>query len=212
MHATPLEIETLMTPEDWTSLPGDVRRRFAPHHAQVVYRGVLTVRHSWLGALFAWAAAPLGQPLLSRNRKDIETEVHVYPDGKGGVVWERWLLEAGQPANCVRSTKALGRSGGLEERTDRGLGMELDVFAADGALVFQSRRYFLQLGRFRVPLPSWATPGTCRVTHSNLSAELFRFTLEMRHPLWGTTFQQRGVFVDPVPCEKPRQTAQLVCV
>lgn len=212
MHAKPLEIETLLRPEDWASLPDSVRRRFTAHHARIVYRGVLTVRRSWFGALFAWAAAPLGQPLLSRNAQDIETEVHVYPDGKGGVVWERWLLEAGRTANCVRSTKRLDRQGGLEECTDHGLGMELEVFATAGALVFQSRQYFLQLGRFRLSLPSWATPGTCRVTHTNLGAELFRFTLEMRHPIWGTTFQQQGVFVDPMPPELPTQAAQLVCV
>jgi hypothetical protein len=212
MHAKPLEIETLLPSEDWASLSSDIRRRFAAFHAPVVYRGVLTVRRSWLGALFAWAATPLGQPLLSRNGEDVETEVPVYPDGRGGVVWERWLLEAGRPANCVRSTKGLGRGGGLEERTDRGLGMELDVFVTGGALVFQSRGYFLQFGRFRLSLPAWVTPGTCRVTHTSLSPQVFRFTLEMRHPFLGVTFQQRGMFIDPEATIAPKQAAQLALV
>lgn len=212
MYAKPLEIEDFLAPEDWGSLPGEVRRRFAAHGEAIIYRGAMTVQRSWLGALFAWVAAPLGQPLLSRNGEDIETEVHVYPDGKGGVVWERWLLEAGRPANCVRSTKQRGQHGRLEERTDRGLGMELDVFAANGALVFQSRGYFLQFGAFRLPLPSWATPGTCRVIHTNLGADLFRFTMEMQHPLWGKTFTQRGVFVDPVPCAAQGAMVQLELV
>ncbi len=208
MQIRPLEIERMMPPTEWASLSADIRRRFAAGHASVAYRGVLTVRRSWLGALFAWAAAPLGQPLLSRNGEDIETEVHVYPDGRGGVVWERWLLEAGRAANCVRSTKSLGRGAGLEERTDRGLGMRLDVFAANGALVFESRGYFLQFGCFRLPLPAWATPGTCRVTHTSLSPQVFRFTLEMRHPLLGLTFQQRGMFIDPEPVAGPAFTGQ----
>jgi hypothetical protein len=212
MHATPLEIETLLPREDWASLSADIRRRFAVHQAPIVYRGVLSVRRSWLGALFAWAATPLGRPLLNRNGEDIETEVHVYPDGHGGVVWERWMLEAGRPANCVRSTKSLGRRGTLEERTDRGLGMNLDVLVAKGALVFQSRGYFLQFGRFRLPLPAWATPGTCRVTHTSFSPHVFRFTLEMCHPLLGITFQQRGIFIDPVPPSAPGQVSRLANV
>lgn len=212
MHAKPLDIETLLPPGGWASLSVDIRRRFAPGHAPVVYRGALTARRSLLGAVFAWAAAPFGQPLFSRNGEDIETEVHVYPDGRGGVVWERWLLQAGRPAHCVRSTKAAGRRGGLEERSDRGLGMELDVFVADGALVFQSRRYFMQLGRFRLNLPAWAAPGTCRVTHTSLGPGLFRFTLDMHHPLWGATFQQHGMFTDPDLAAAPAQLAQPVSV
>ncbi len=212
MNAKPLEIESLVPPEDWASLSVDIRRRFAAGHAPVVYRGALTMRRSWLGALFAWAAKPLGQPLLSRYGEDVETEVHVYPDGRGGVVWERWLLEAGRPANCVRSTKGLGRDGGLEERTDRGLGMKLDIFVAGGDLVFQSRAYFLQFGRFRLYLPAWATPGTCRVTHTSFSPQIFRFTLEMCHPIWGVTFQQRGMFIDPEPGDQPEFADPLALV
>lgn len=193
-----LQIENLIPAEDWASLSPDIRRRFAAAHAPVIYRGALTIRRSKIGALFACLAAPLGQPLPHCAGEDIVTEVHVFPDAQGGMVWERWLLASGRPAARVRSTKQMGRYG-LEERTDRGLGMVLDVFVENGTLVFQSRGYFLTLGRWRLRVPDWAGPGICRVTHTSYSAELFRFTLEMRHPLAGLIFVQRGMFIDPDP-------------
>jgi hypothetical protein len=35
------------------------------------------------------------------------------------------------------------------------------------------------------------------VSHRDLGAGRFRFTLAMTHPLWGQTFHQTGVFADP---------------
>jgi hypothetical protein len=47
-------------------------------------------------------------------------------------------------------------------------------------------------------VPALLTPGTGRVTHTDLGDGLFRFDLDMVHPLWGHTFHQSGVFADPV--------------
>jgi hypothetical protein len=46
-------------------------------------------------------------------------------------------------------------------------------------------------------VPQLLTPGTCRVEHRDEGPGHFRFTLSMRHPVWGTTFHQTGVFADP---------------
>ena len=193
-----LDIAALVGRDDWACLAPDIRRRFAPDHAPLVYRGALTVRRSSIGRMYARIAAAFGRPLPLCAGDDIETEVRVFPDGSGGVVWERWLFRPGHPASCVRSTKAIGRNGRLEERTDRGLVMALDAFVLDGALVFQSRRYSIEIfGKIRLPIPALLAPGQCRVTHEGLSPEFFRFTLEMRHGLWGRTFYQRGIFLDP---------------
>jgi hypothetical protein len=193
-----LNIAALVGPDDWACLAPDIRRRFAPDHAPVVYRGALTVRRSAIGFLYARIAAAFGRPLPLCAGDDIETEVRVFSDNAGGVVWERWLFLPGHPATCVRSTKAIGRNGRLEEKTDRGLIMALDVFVLDGALVFQSRSYSMRIfGKIRLPVPALLGPGQCRVTHEGLSPEFFRFTLEMRHRLWGRTFHQRGIFLDP---------------
>jgi hypothetical protein len=193
-----LDLAALVGPDDWACLAPDIRRRFAPDHAPVVYRGALTVRRSSIGRVYARIAAVFGRPLPLCAGDDIETEVRVFPDGSGGVVWERWLFRPGHPASCVRSTKAIGGNGRLEERTDRGLVMALDVFVLDGAVVFQSRRYFIEIfAKIRLPIPALLAPGQCRVTHEGISPKIFRFTLEMRHRLWGRTFYQRGIFLDP---------------
>ncbi len=127
------------------------------------------------------------------------TSVRVFDDGRGGMVWERSFHtnEAGAP-HVVRSTKQRDADGGLMERTDGGLSMGLRAFEHDGALVFESHCFFLAFGGLRVRVPALLTPGTCRVTHTDLGDGLFRFDLDMVHPVWGRTFHQSGVFIDPV--------------
>jgi hypothetical protein len=67
----------------------------------------------------------------------------------------------------------------------------------DGALVFTSRRFFLSIGSWRLPIPGVLTPGTCRVEHRAIDEHRFSFSLSMTHPLWGMTFRQNGIFNDP---------------
>ncbi len=109
-----------------------------------------------------------------------------------GVMWSRQL----GPAHCVRSIKSTGPAGTVIERTEGGLGMVLDLSVEDGALVFTSRGFFLAVGSWRVPIPTFLTPGRCRVEHRAVDDIRFRFTLTMVHPLWGATFRQTGVFTD----------------
>lgn len=193
-----LDIAALLGPAQWQQLSGPIRRRFAASHAAVSYRGAMQLRASVLGRCFSALAGLLGSPLAAARQGEVPTLVHVRPDGHGGVAWERQLGVPGrQGSQFVRSTKRLNQAGGLEECTDGGLSMSLDVRVEDGALVFYSRRYFLLLGPWRLPVPALLTPGTCRVEHRDEGPGRFRFTLDMVHPLWGHTFHQTGVFHDP---------------
>jgi hypothetical protein len=171
-----------------------VQRRFAAGHAEATYRGRMDMRCSALGRVLAWLVKPLRSPLAAANARGVPTTVRVRCVG-AGVVWER-SFEGG--VGRVFSTKELDAHGRLQERTRGGLGMALDVFEHDGALVFQSRRYFLDLGPLRLVVPRLLSPGTCRVEHRDLGEGRFRFTLSMTHPVWGETFHQTGVFADPV--------------
>ncbi len=190
---TPLNLAELVGAVGWARLPLAVQRRFAPGHADTVYQGRMDLHCSRLGRCLAWLTRPLRSPLTGARMQNIPASVHVSSVGSG-VVWERRF---GHGAGTVRSIKELGAHGGLQERTDGGLAMQLAVFEEDGALVFESRRYFLAVGAWRLPLPAFLSPGTCRVEHRDLGDGQFRFTLSMHHPLWGETFHQNGVFADP---------------
>ena len=195
----PLDLAALVGAAGWARLPAAVRRRFGLGHGAATYAGRMALRCSPAGRAFALLSRLFGSPLSGVTAAAVPTSVNVFDDGRGGMVWERCFHTAGEHApHVVRSTKQLGVGGGLLERTDGGLSMALKVFEEAGALVFESRRFALILGRLRVAVPALLTPGTCRVTHTDLGDGLFRFELDMVHPLWGHTFHQSGVFADPV--------------
>jgi len=194
-----LDLPALVGAAGWQRLPEAVRRRFCTGHGAATYVGRMALRCSPAGRVFAALAKAFGSPLSAASDDAVPTSVRVLGDGRGGMVWERRFHthDAGAP-HVVRSTKELDAGGRLVERTDGGLSMSLRVFEDRGALVFESRRFFLVLGGLRLPVPALLTPGTCRVVHTDLGDGLFRFDLDMVHPLWGRTFHQSGVFADPV--------------
>lgn len=197
-RAAPLDLRALLGELAWHRLPVSVRHRFEAGHPDTVYEGRMAkLECSWVGRCFAALSRIVGAPLTAMRAESVPAVVRVSDDGRGGVIWERRFQTVGRDAAVVRSTKELGPDGLLFERTDGGLGMALAVFEQDGALVFESRRYELVLGRRRLVIPAFLTPGICRVTHTDLGAGCFRFTLTMDHPLWGRTFHQTGDFVDP---------------
>ena len=187
----PLDLAALVPAADWDRLPAALRRRFAVGHAPACYVGTIDLHRSRIGAAFAVLARLFGAPLPVRHETGVPAAVSVRANGED-VVWERRLGR-----QVVRSVKARGPGGTLLERTGGGLGMVLDVTAEGGtALVFTSRAFFLSVGRWRLPVPALLTPGRCRVAHRAIDSTRFRFTLTMTHPLWGTTFQQDGIFND----------------
>lgn len=200
--AVAVDIAALLGPDAWSRLAPAVRRRFAAGHmaAPITYAGRMQLRRSRAGWLIALLAGALGSPLPVAQADDCPTDVAVSSDGRGGIVWARSIHLPGGAVQRVVSTKRIGSgqaAGRLLECVRGGLGMVLDVSERDGALVFESRRYFLAVGPLTLPLPHVLTPGRCIVTHADAGPSRFRFTLSMHHPLFGETFRQDGLFRDP---------------
>ncbi len=200
----PLDLPALLGSSAWARLPAAVQRRFAPGHADATYTGHLDLRCSRWGRWMALAARVCGAPLCGVQAQGLPARVHVRRNAQGGVVWTR---ELPHPAHPVQSTKELDETGALVERTDGGLAMHLRVFETDGALVFESERYAFRGCHLRLRWPTWLSPGTCRVVHTDLGGGRFRFTLSMVHPWLGETFHQTGVFEDPAPTPDPGAAA-----
>jgi len=150
-NAGPLDLRALLGEQAWFRLPAPVRHRFEAGHPDTVYEGrMMKLECSRVGRCFAALSRIVGAPLTAMRAESVPAVVRVSNDGRGGVIWERRFQATGCDAALVRSTKELGPDGLLFERTDGGLGMALAVFEQDGALVFESRRYELVLGR-RIP-------------------------------------------------------------
>ena len=189
--ASTLDMGRLVHGSDWARLPQSLRRRFEAGHGPAVYRGAMSFETSVIGAIFAVLARAFGAPLTGRREANVPVDVDVRAVGDG-VAWARRLDDG----HCIRSVKSAGPGGTVLERTDGGLGMVLYVSIEDEALVFTSRSFFLEVGRWRVTIPGVLTPGRCRVEHRAIDDGWFRFSLTMIHPLWGTTFRQTGIFTD----------------
>ncbi|MFZ5671174.1 MAG: DUF4166 domain-containing protein [Pseudomonadota bacterium] len=183
----------------WPGLPTAVRRRFGPHAPgeTTLYEGRMRVEANLAGRLIAQVCRLIGTPLAPWTGADVPVTVAVSLDGGGGLVWARAYRFAGRPPCLVSSTKLADDRLGLLEVVRGGLGMALDIEAADGALHFRSRRYFLRLGGRRWPIPHLLTPGRAHVIHRDQGAGVFRFTLTFDHPWLGRTFRQDGLFRDP---------------
>jgi hypothetical protein len=193
----------LMRAEDWESLPAAIRRRFSKrlaNGATALYAGeVLETTMSHLGWLWAQALRLIGAPLpFSRNRH-VPAVVAVTEDhASRGQIWTRLYGRPGRFAQVVQSAKRFAGPTGLEEYVGYGIGMTLTVGAREGALIFRSQDYFVELlgGRWR--LPAWLAPGDTVVTHAELPDGRFSFTLQLIHPRLGHMIRQIAMFREVV--------------
>jgi Domain of unknown function (DUF4166) len=97
------------------------------------------------------------------------------------------------------SSKRFAGPTGLEEYVGYGVGMTLTVYAREGALVFRSKNYFLEVFGRRLFVPEWLTPGTLYVTHAELPDGKFSFTLQIFHRRFGLLLRQMAIFREIAP-------------
>lgn len=181
----------------WARLTAEVQQRFtAPGNtaAPVLYVGNMVVKHSWFGWLLAMLCRLIGTPLATGNGDAVPIKVDVRPDNRGGMLWSRYYSFRPGRWQRVRSTKRLSHQHGLEEVISGVMCMALELAERDGGLVFTSSAYSIAVGRWRLPIPAWLTPGETVVTHEPVDAEHFRFTLKITHRWLGQLVWQDGVF------------------
>lgn len=194
----------LLATSDWTALPKPVRRRLAKliyGTTAVVYVGeVVETRMSGAGWLLAQAARLIGGPLPLSRDASMPSVVTVTEDVFGqGQHWTRLYTRRRGFPQVIRTSKRFAGPTGLEEYIGCGLGMALIVDVERGALIMRAAHYFLQIWRWRVMLPGWASPGALAVTQLNLEDGRFRFTLRISHPQLGPLIEQTAVFQEVQP-------------
>jgi len=193
-----LSYRSLIGERGWRRLHPDIQRRFSISsvHSDVTYTGVMEVIYlSFFGKLLAQLCRIIGTPLALYSGKNIPMEVNVYYDEKlKGMTWDRFYFYPNRRVNRVKSTKCIRKNTGLIEVVGFGFGMYLKVFEQNNAIVFESTRFFLQIGRFKITIPRLLTPGKTTVKQQALDGVSFRFSLDVMHPIIKQVYYQTGVF------------------
>jgi hypothetical protein len=189
----------LMSDTDWHALPRDIRRRFEtaiPRGGMKLYAGtVITTKISRAGRVLGFFASIAGSPLPDTNGATGPATVIVTEDTlRGGQLWTRLFSRPGRDAQMITSVKRFAGPTGMEERLGHGFTMRLRLTAENGALVFRSVGYDIELFGHRIRLPSLIAPGTCEIIHRNLGPTRFAFILTLTHPLFGQLIRQEAHF------------------
>jgi hypothetical protein len=199
-----VRFRSLLSRDDWARLPPDTRKRFARRHADgntAIYAGeVVEVSFSRAGWWLAQIARLIGGPLPISADTRVPSIVTVTEDAvTGGQIWTRIYARRNGFPQVIHSSKRFAGPTGLEEYVGYGVGMALRIVVDGDALKFRSAHYFLQLGRLKLTLPAWLTPGALTVTHTDLGSGEFQFTLEIVHPRLGMLVRQSAVFREATP-------------
>lgn len=189
----------LLDAAQWSALPPAVRARFSKRLAggqTTVYSGRVTACDiSRAGMILAQAARIIGGPLPLSRDTGMPSVVTVTEDiCSGGQIWTRLYARRSGFPQVVNSSKRFCGPTGLEEHVGGGIAMTLALRVEGETLLFESRRYFLQLGRLKFHLPRWLSPGRLTVGHHPISARRFAFTLDLVHPWFGRLIHQRAEF------------------
>ncbi|MGX5733074.1 DUF4166 domain-containing protein [Bosea thiooxidans] len=196
-----LRFRALLGAAEWDKLPADVRTRFSKRlcgHTAATYVGRVTeLRMNLAGRILSQALRLVGAPLPVCLDTDVASVVTVTEDGTtGGQVWTRLYAKRGGFPQIIHSAKRFAGPTGLEEYIGYGIAMALKLSVEDGTLAFRSVGYNLKVGRLRVPLPHWLSPGRLTVTHRETDAGAFEFTLHLGHRLFGELLYQCGQYRD----------------
>ncbi len=198
-----MRFQSLLGADAWRILPVAIRRRFAkrlPPGGSVVYTGeIIEADVSHAGRVLAHLCRLIGGPLPISTDVGVASVVTVTEDARyGGQVWTRLYASRSGVPQTIHSTKRFEGETGLEEHIGCGIGMSLVISARPDRLIFRQHRYFLAVGRWRLHIPDWLSPGRLTVEHVELGNGRFEFSLDLVHSYLGRLIRQRVTFRDGV--------------
>lgn len=183
----------------WNRLPSAIQRRFSRHrpNAAILYSGrVVETRLSRAGRVLAMFCHLIGAPLPDSDGATGVAAVSVIEArDHEGQLWSRTYERPGRFPQVIHSMKRFAGPTGLEEYVGCGIGMALRVSVEDGALLFVSDHYFLEIGRWRMRLPAALEPGRMQILHRD-HGDYFTFELRLTHPMFGELLRQLAHFRD----------------
>ncbi len=199
-----LRFRSLLTEQQWRSLPEAVCRRFSKRvrdGATLVFIGRLSAqRHNRWGKLLAGLLRLVGAPLPVSFDIDVPSVVTVTEDvAGGGQIWTRLYANRSGFPQIIHSAKRFRGPTGLEEYIGCGISIALRVTVESGTLVFRDQAYHIDAGPLRLTLPRWLSPGRLVVRHAETQHGWFRFSLQIVHPWFGELLYQEGVYREERP-------------
>lgn len=163
-----------------------------------VFEGKSCVRRSTIGYLFAHLSRLLGGPLVRKQGENVTTTVSVEPTANGLRCWNRQFKFANGTSQLVQTTKLVTQDQGLMDAVgsqgEKMLRTKMRVWVEGKSLCFESTGYFLHLLSFNISVPSVLTPGKLFAEHRDMGDGTFRYIMAFKHPIWGQTFYQDGIF------------------
>ena len=185
---------------EWPKLHPDIRARFAknPQVGQpLFYTGMMSeLACSRFGKLLGYLTMPLiSGALIPFDDTHFPVDIQVYSKPNCPCIFKQRIYRLNNRAP-IQFTSYMRESekGEVLEYVGMGLGMRLVLRVEGGDLHFTSDGYFWEIFGARLPIPGVFTPGKTFLCHRNDNAAQFNIRIEIRHWLFGTTFQQVGVF------------------
>lgn len=185
---------------DWSRLHPDIQARFDKNPLPgkpINYTGHLSeLTCSRLGRVLGHLTRPLIKgALMPYNDANFPVDITVYSKQDCPSIFKQriYRLNGRKPmqfTSCMQESS----KGEVLEYVGMGLGMKLVLDVREGNLHFESDGYFWEVFGVRIPLPGLLTPGKTFLCHRNNHANQFDIRIEIRHPIFGTTFTQAGVF------------------
>ena len=135
--------------------------------------------------------------LLPLNLENVPVNITVSSEPSPAIIYKSrtYHLPNGQDEVFLSSMKT-NEYGELIEHIGCGIHINLDVYTEAGDLYFQSLNYFLELGFFKLPIPSLLSPRKTLLQHIDLDGKRFSICIEIVHPWFGVMFKQSGEFVE----------------